>query len=217
MKKIYYIAISLVFFFSIGYTSNNTTLISPLNECETKALNLAIELLEKLSENTPFSRVDGQKFFGDIENFYGYTLSFYKKNNFVSIKSEKSKSVEIIPIKKLPSLSFFGETLRMYRNIFISESSSAIFSVERQYYLNREKKITCFDKDIVVISIKPDVNTPIRISLIYSIPHGFFLEDVYINGVPLFVYTKLAPTENPMQVSSEFLDLMKKHLLSLQK
>lgn len=213
MKKILYIFVSFLCFFCWGYSSEKVIGTSSLNESEVKALNLATELFTKLSADTPFSRADGQKFFGDIKNFYGYTVSFYKRNNLVSIKCDKDKPVELIPIKELPSLSFFGETLRMYRNIFIGTSFTPLFSVERQFYLNKEKVITYFDEDTVTVAIKPSINSATRISLLYSIRHGFFLEDIDVNGIPLFVYLKLASPETPTRISAEFLDLMKKHLL----
>lgn len=217
MKKILYIFVSFLCFFCWGYSSEKVTGTSSLNESEVKALNLATELFVKLAANTPFSRADGQKFFGDIKNFYGYTMSFYKKNNFVSIKNDKGKSIEVITIKELPLLSFFGETLRMHRNIFIEANSTPVFSVERQFYLNKEKVITYFDKDTVAVAIKPSINSATRISLLYSIHHGFFLEDIDVNGIPLFVYLKLANPESPTRISAEFLDLMKKHLLLPQE
>lgn len=217
MKKILYVFVCFLWVSYLGYSSEKVTGTSSLNESETKALNLATELFTKLSEDTPFSRADGQKFFGDIKNFYGYTMSFYKKNNFISVKSDKGKSVEVIPIKELPSLSFFGETLRMYRNIFIGTSFTPVFSVERQFYLNKEKVITYFDEDTVTVAIKPSINSATRISLLYSIRHGFFLEDIDVNGIPLFVYLKLATPETPTRISAEFLDLMKKHLLLPQE
>ena len=40
------------------YSSGNAVPITKLDQNETKALNLAIELIEKLSANTPFSRKD---------------------------------------------------------------------------------------------------------------------------------------------------------------
>ena len=213
MKKASYVIISFLCFSCLGYSSEKGVVFPFLSENEKKALNLAAELFAKLAADTPFSRTDGQKFFGDIKNFYGYTMSFYKKNNFVSVKSDKGKSVEVIPIKELPSLSFFGETLRMYRNIFIGTSFTPVFSVERQFYLNKEKVITYFDEDTVTVAIKPSINSATRISLLYSIRHGFFLEDIDVNGVPLFVYLKLANPETPTRISAKFLELMKKRLL----
>lgn len=213
MKKASYVIISFLCFSCLGYSSEKEAVFPSLSESEKKALNLAAELFVKLAANTPFSRADGQKFFGDIKNFYGYTMSFYKKNNFVSVKSDKGKSVEVIPIKELPSLSFFGETLRMYRNIFIGTSFTPLFSVERQFYLNKEKVITYVDEDTVTVAIKPSINSATRISLLYSIRHGFFLEDIDVNGIPLFVYLKLASPETPTRISAKFLDLMKKRLL----
>lgn len=217
MKKTSYVIISFLCFSCLGYSSEKEAVFPSLSESEKKALNLAAELFAKLAADTPFSRTDGQKFFGDIKNFYGYTMSFYKKNNFVSIKSDKGKSVEVIPIKELPLLSFFGETLRMYRNVFIKTNSTPVFSVERQFYLNKKKAITYFDKDIVSVAIKPSINSSTRISLLYSIRHGFFLEDIDVNGIPLFVYLKLASPETPTRVSAEFLEVMKKYLLLPQE
>lgn len=217
MKKASYVIISFLCFSCLGYSSEKEAVFPSLSESEKKALNLAAELFAKLAADTPFSRTDGQKFFGDIKNFYGYTMSFYKKNNFVSIKSDKGKSVEVIPIKELPLLSFFGETLRMYRNVFIKTNSTPVFSVERQFYLNKKKAITFFDKYTVVVAIKPSINSSTRISLLYSIRHGFFLEDIDVNGIPLFVYLKLASPETPTRVSAEFLEVMKKYLLLPQE
>ena len=218
MKKILYITVSFVYFVLICHSSDNAVSIPKLNQSETKALHLAIELIEKLSANTPFSREDGQKFFGDTENFYGYTLSFYYKNNYVDIKAQnKNGPVKVIIKKDLPSLSFFGEILRIYRNIFIEEGSKPIFSVENKYYISNDDTITYFNGDMITISIRPNLNTPTQISLLYSIRHGFFLEDIAVNGVPLFVYLKLANADSPSKISEGFLNLMKTHILSKQK
>lgn len=218
MKKILYVLVSFVYFVLLCHSSDNIALTPKLNRNETKALNLAIELIEKLSANTTFSRKDGEKFFGDIENFYGHTVSFYYENNYVDIKTEnKDGPAKVILKKDLPSLSFFGEILRIYRNIFIEEGSNPIFSVEKEYYVSSGKTIEYFNRDMVVISIRPNVNAPTQISLLYSIRHGFFLEDITINGIPLFVYLKLAGANNPNKISPEFLDLMKTHILSKQK
>lgn len=218
MKKILFVIVSFVCFAFVGYSSGNTVPIPRLNQNETKALHLAIELIEKLSSNTPFSREDGQKFFGDIGNFYGHTLSFYDKNGFVDIKTEsKDGPAKVIVKKDLPSLSFFGEILRLYRNIFIEEGSKPIFSVESRYYISSNNTITYFNEDMVSILIRPDVNTPTQISLLYSVSHGYFLENISVNEIPLFVYLKLANADRPNKISEGFLDLMRTHILSKQK
>ena len=62
MKKMLFVIFSFVYFSIACYSSGNTVPIPKLNQNETKALNLAIELIEKLSANTPFSREEGQKF-----------------------------------------------------------------------------------------------------------------------------------------------------------
>lgn len=215
MKKILCVIISFVHFAFLCYPSDNTTLTPRLNQNESKALNLAIELIEKLAANTPFSREDGQKFFGDIGNFYGHTLSFYYKNGFVDIKAEnKNGPAKVIVKKDLPSLSFFGEILRIYRNIFIKEASKPIFSVENRYYINSNNTITYFNEDIVSILIRPDVNKSTQISLLYSVRHGYFLENIFVNEIPLFVYLKLANADRPSKISEGFLNLMKAYIIS---
>lgn len=218
MRKKLFVIISFAYFALMCYSSDNAVSIPKLNQNETRALNLAIELIEKLSANTPFSRADGQKFFGDTENFYGHTLSFYDKNGFVDIKTEsKDGPAKVIIKKDLPSLSFFGEILRIYRNIFIEEGSKPIFSVENRYYISSNNTITYFNEDMVSILIRPDVNTSTQISLLYSVRHGYFLENISVNEVPLFVYLKLANADRPNKISEGFLNLMKAHILSKQK
>lgn len=218
MKKMLFVIFSFVYFSIACYSSGNTVPIPKLNQNETKALNLAIELIEKLSANTPFSREEGQKFFGDTGNFYGHTLSFYDKNGFVDIKTEsKDGPAKVIIKKDLPSLSFFGEILRIYRNIFIEEDSKPIFSVENRYYINSNNTITYFNEDMIPILIRPDVNKSTQISLLYSVRHGYFLENISVNEIPLFVYLKVANADRPNKISEGFLNLMKIHILSKQK
>lgn len=76
MKKTLFIILSFVYFALACYSSDNAAPIPKLNQNETKALNLAIELIEKLSDNTPFSREEGKKFFGDTGNFMGTRYLF---------------------------------------------------------------------------------------------------------------------------------------------
>ena len=69
MKKTLFIILSFVYFALACFSSDNAAPIPKLNQNETKALNLAIELIEKLSANTPFSREEGKKFFLLNEGF----------------------------------------------------------------------------------------------------------------------------------------------------
>ena len=58
------------------YSSDNAAPIPKLNQNETKALNLAIELIEKLSANTPFSRQEGKSSLEIPEIFMGTRYLF---------------------------------------------------------------------------------------------------------------------------------------------
>ena len=215
MKKTLFIILSFVYFALACYSSDNAAPIPKLNQNETKALNLAIELIEKLSANTPFSREEGKKFFGDTGNFYGHTLSFYCMNGLVDIKTEsKNGPAEVVIKKDLPSLSFFGEILRIYRNIFIDEDSKPLFSVENKYYVNNNNAITYFGEEMVSILIRPNLNKSTQISLLYSVKHGYFFFFFSVNEIPLFVYLKLASADKPNKISEGFLNLMKTYILS---
>ena len=70
---------------------------------------------------------------------------------------------------------------------------------------------------MIPILIRPDVNKSTQISLLYSVRHGYFLENISVNEIPLFVYLKLANADRPNKISEGFLNLMKIHILSKQK
>jgi len=67
---------------------------------------------------------------------------------------------------------------------------------------------------MVSILIRPNLNKSTQISLLYSVKHGYFLENISVNDIPLFVYLKLANADRPNKISEGFLNLMKTYILS---
>lgn len=177
---------------------------------EYKALELANKLIDKLKSNTRFTITDERNFFGGTSNPYSYTSSFYQKFGYIRYVTSNNNMEDII-LKPLPKYSFFGETLRLYRNLFFKEEAIPLLSIGKSYYSNTENKLQCFNDEYIYVYIQPKPSNSDIIRLCYSKKHGFFVEDIYINGKNIFLYLGLTQNDD-IHVNLQFMDMMHEYI-----
>lgn len=180
-------------------------------EYEHKALELASRLIDKLKSNTRFTIEDERKFFGGTANPYSFTSAFYQKFGYVRYTTSNYNMRDII-LKPLPKYSFFGETLRLYKNLFFNEGIIPVLSVGKSYYTNTDNKLQCFDNEYIYVYIQPKPDNSHIVRLSYSKKHGFFIEDICINGKNIFLYLNLMQKNDDIHLNSQFLDMMHEYI-----
>lgn len=178
---------------------------------EYRALELASMLIDKLKSNTRFTIEDERKFFGGTANPYSFTSAFYQRFGYVRYLTSNNNMMDII-LKPLPKYSFFGETLRLYKNLFFKEGIIPVLSVGKSYYTNTENKLQCFNSEYIYVYIQPNTNNSHIVRLCYSKKHGFFIEDISINGKNIFSYLNLMQKDGSIHLNSQFLDIMHEYI-----
>lgn len=213
--KYIYIFIIIFYYATSGVISEaSVPKYKELGNCadyEYKALELANRLIDKLKSNTRFTIEDERNFFGGTANPYSYTSAFYQKFGYVRYVASNNNMKDII-LKPLPKYSFFGETLRLYKNFFFNEGTIPVLSLGKTYYTNTENKLQSFDDEYIYVYIQSKPNNSNIVRLCYSKKHGFFIEDIYINGRNIFMYLNLTQNEDDTNLNPQFMDMMHEYI-----
>lgn len=178
---------------------------------EYKALELANKLIDKLKSNTRFTVEDERNFFGGTGNPYSYTSAFYQKYGYVRYETSNNNMKDII-LKPLPKYSFFGETLRLYKNLFFEKGTIPILLIGKSYYTNSENKLQGFNDEYLYMYIQAKPCNSNIVRLCYSKKHGFFIEDIHINGKNIFLYLNLTQSEDDAHLNPQFMDMMHEYI-----
>ena len=211
-----YICIFIIIFYYTASGVISEASVSKYKELENcadyeyKALELANKLIDKLKSNTRFTITDERNFFGGTSNPYSYTSIFYQKFGYIRYVTSNNNMEDII-LKPLPKYSFFGEILRLYRNLFFKEAIP-LLSIGKSYYSNTENKLQSFNDEYIYVYIQPKPSNSDIVRLCYSKKHGFFIEDIYINGKNIFLYLNLTQSDDDTHVNSQFMDMMHEYI-----
>ena len=211
-KYIHLLIVCCIFGYSISEANvSQYSEIDNYVDYEHKALELAKDLIGKLKSNTRFTIEDERKFFGGTSNPYSFTSYFYRKFGYVRYETSNYIMREII-LKPLPKYSFFGETLRLYRNLFFKEEVLPVLSVGKSYCTDSDNELRRFGSEYIYVYIQPEPDNSHIIRLCYSKKHGFFIEDVDINGKNIFLYLNLMQRKDDIHLNSQFLDMMHEYI-----
>ena len=69
-----------------------------------------------------------------------------------------------------------------------------------------------FDDEYIYVYIQPKPNNSNIVRLCYSKKHGFFIEDIYINGRNIFMYLNLTQNEDDTNLNPQFMDMMHEYI-----
>ena len=212
-----YIYIFIIMFYCVisgVFSEASVSKYKELGNCvdyEHKALELANKLIDKLKSNTRFTVEDERNFFGGTDNPYSYTSVFYQKYGYLRYETSNNNMKDII-LKPLPKYSFFGETLRLYKNLFFEKGTIPILLIGKSYCANAENKLQGFNDEYLYMYIQPKPYNSNIVRLCYSKKHGFFVEDIHINGKNIFLYLNLTQSEDDAHLNSQFMDMMHEYI-----
>ena len=212
-----YIYIFIIIFYCVisgVFSEASVSKYKELGNCadyEHKALELANKLIDKLKSNTRFTVEDERSFFGGTGNPYSYTSVFYQKYGYLRYETSNNNMKDII-LKPLPKYSFFGETLRLYKNLFFEKGTIPVISLGKSYYTNFENKLQNFNDEYLYVYIQPKPDNSNIVRLCYSRKHGFFIEDICINGKNIFLYLDLTQGNDDTHLNPQFMDMMHEYI-----
>ena len=92
---------------------------------------LLSELIQKLSDNTPFTLDDEKYFFGNFDTL-NMPLYIYNQLDYVAGDGKL--------LKELPKYSFYGELLRINRNLFSNEGFNLSYLASKRYAYHKNKR-----------------------------------------------------------------------------
>ena len=179
----------------VGFSKENI-----LNEH--KAIKLVFALLEKLEKDTIFTSEDDLYFFGNTP--YNPSSQFLIQLGYLNGNGEI--------LKKLPPYSFYGELLRLNRELLIENFKYKLFYASTSYFINKKREIESNNMGFYLVCVETDKSF---ITVVYDSNLNILLPPIKVNGKDIL--SKFCNPDRPYLLNDAIIKEMGKYIEEREK